>query len=157
LAAARELEPGRLIVVVGHGREKVIEHLADVEPDALTVTQAVQNGTGHAARVVLEAVGAPSGPVVGTNGDHPPLRGEPPAELVRTHQDEKNAVTVLSTDIPDPTGYGRIVRGPGGEVTAIGEHKDARPEQRAIPEINVGMYVFDGDLLADALKRVTTD
>jgi bifunctional UDP-N-acetylglucosamine pyrophosphorylase/glucosamine-1-phosphate N-acetyltransferase len=157
LAAAREVEPARLVVVVGHGRDKVVEHLSRVEPGALPVTQAEQNGTGHAVRVALEAAGIPGGTVVVTNGDHPLLRGETLAELVRAHHDEGNAVTVLSTDIPDPAGYGRIVRGPGGEVTAIVEHKDASPEQRAIPEINVGMYVFDGPLLADALKRVTTD
>jgi bifunctional UDP-N-acetylglucosamine pyrophosphorylase/glucosamine-1-phosphate N-acetyltransferase len=157
LAAARRLEPDRLIVVVGHGRDKVVEHLARVDPDALPVTQAEQNGTGHAVRIALETAGIAGGTVVVTNGDHPLLRGETLAELVRTHHEESNAVTVLSTDIPDPTGYGRIVRGPGGDVTAIVEHKDAGPDQRAIPEINVGMYVFDGLLLADALKRVTTD
>jgi bifunctional UDP-N-acetylglucosamine pyrophosphorylase/glucosamine-1-phosphate N-acetyltransferase len=157
LAAARELGPERLVVVVGHGREKVVEHLAAVEPGALPVTQARQNGTGHAVRVALDAAGIGGGTIVVTNGDHPLLRGETLAELVRLHHDEGNAVTVLSTDMPDPTGYGRIARGDGGDVTAIVEHKDADEEQRAITEINVGMYVFDGMLLADALKRVTTD
>ncbi len=157
LAAARALDPERLVVVVGHGRDKVVEHLAGIAPDAQPVMQAEQRGTGHAVRTVLETVGALPGTVVVTNGDHPLLRGETLAELVRHHHDEGNAVTLLSTEIPDPTGYGRIVRGPGGEVIAIVEHKDADPAQRAIHEINVGMYVFDGDLLADALKRVTTD
>ncbi|WP_433180963.1 bifunctional UDP-N-acetylglucosamine diphosphorylase/glucosamine-1-phosphate N-acetyltransferase GlmU [Actinoallomurus sp. CA-150999] len=157
LAAARDLRPERVVVVVGHGRDKVVEHLAEIAPDAVAVTQEQQNGTGHAVRVVLEAVGALTGTVVVTNGDHPLLRGETLTELVRAHETEGNAVTVLSTDIPDPTGYGRIVRGPGGEVAAIVEHKDAGPDQRAINEINVGMYAFDGKLLADALGRVTTD
>ncbi len=157
LAAARELEPERLVVVVGHGREQVAAHLAEVEPDAVPVTQAEQNGTGHAVRIVLDAIGAPNGTVVVTNGDHPLLRGETLAELVRTHREERNSVTILSTDMPDATGYGRVVRGGDGAVEAIVEHKDASPEQRAIAEINVGMYVFDGSLLADALKRVTTD
>jgi bifunctional UDP-N-acetylglucosamine pyrophosphorylase/glucosamine-1-phosphate N-acetyltransferase len=157
LAAARDLRPERLVVVVGHGREKVVEHLGEIAPDAVAVVQEEQNGTGHAVRIVLEAVGTLPGTVVVTNGDHPLLRGETLAELVRTHEAEGNAVTVLSTDIPDPTGYGRIVRGPGGELAAIVEHKDAGPDQRAINEINVGMYAFDGKLLADALNRVTTD
>ncbi len=157
LAAARELRPERLVVVVGHGREQVVEHLTEVEPDALPVTQSEQNGTGHAVRVALESAGISGGTIVVTNGDHPQLRGETLADLVRTHQDERNAVTLMTTDMPDPTGYGRIVRGAGGDVTAIVEHKDATGEQRAVPEINVGMYVFDGLLLADALKRVTTD
>jgi bifunctional UDP-N-acetylglucosamine pyrophosphorylase/glucosamine-1-phosphate N-acetyltransferase len=157
LAAARTLDPERLVVVVGHGREKVVEHLAAVEPGALAVTQAQQNGTGHAVRIALDETGIGGGTIVVTNGDHPLLRGETLAELVRLHHDEGNAVTVLSTDIPDATGYGRIARGPQGDVTAIVEHKDADEAQRAISEINVGMYVFDGTLLADALKRVTTD
>ncbi|MCO5992807.1 bifunctional UDP-N-acetylglucosamine diphosphorylase/glucosamine-1-phosphate N-acetyltransferase GlmU [Actinoallomurus rhizosphaericola] len=157
LAAARDLRPERLVVVVGHGRDKVAEHLAEIAPDAVAVTQEQQNGTGHAVRIVLEAVGALTGTVVVTNGDHPLLRGETLAELVRTHEADGNAVTVLSTDIPDPTGYGRIVRGPAGEVAGIVEHKDAGPDERAINEINVGMYVFDGKLLSDALGRVTTD
>jgi bifunctional UDP-N-acetylglucosamine pyrophosphorylase/glucosamine-1-phosphate N-acetyltransferase len=157
LAAARELEPERLIVVVGHGRDQVIEHLKQVEPDAVPVIQERQGGTGHAVRMVLEQVGALPGTVVVTNGDHPLLRGATLAELVRTHEDEGNAATVLSTDMPDPTGYGRIVRDAGLAVTQIVEHRDATAEQRAIHEINVGMYAFDGRLLGDALGRITTD
>ena len=157
LAAARELAPDRLIVVVGHGRDRVIEHLKQVEPDAIPVVQERQAGTGHAVRMVLEQVGALPGTVVVTNGDHPLLRGATLAELVRTHNDEGNAATILSTDMPDPTGYGRIVRDGAQAVTAIVEHKDATAGQLAIHEINVGMYAFDGRLLGDALKRVTTD
>jgi bifunctional UDP-N-acetylglucosamine pyrophosphorylase/glucosamine-1-phosphate N-acetyltransferase len=157
LAAAGELRPERLVVVVGHGRDKVVEHLQSVEPSALTVTQEQQNGTGHAVRIALDGAGIAGGTIVVTNGDHPLLRGRTLEDLVRLHHDEGNAVTLLSTEMPDPTGYGRIVRGPQGDVTAIVEHKDADDEQREIREINVGMYVFDGLLLADALKRVTTD
>jgi bifunctional UDP-N-acetylglucosamine pyrophosphorylase/glucosamine-1-phosphate N-acetyltransferase len=157
LAAARELEPEKLVVVVGHGRDKVVEHLENVEPGALPVTQAEQNGTGHAVRIALDGAAIAGGTIVVTNGDHPLLRGQTLEELVRQHHDEGNAVTLLSTEMPDPTGYGRIVRGPQGNVTAIVEHKDADDDQREIREINVGMYVFDGLLLADALKRVTTD
>jgi bifunctional UDP-N-acetylglucosamine pyrophosphorylase/glucosamine-1-phosphate N-acetyltransferase len=158
LAAARELEPERVIVVVGHGRDQVIEHLKQVEPDALAVVQERQGGTGHAVRMVLEQVGAVRGTVVVTNGDHPLLTGATLDGLVRTHEDEGNAATVLSTDMPDPAGYGRIIRDDADQaVTAIVEHRDATPEQRAIHEINVGMYAFDGELLGDALGRITTD
>lgn len=157
LAAARELNPQRLIVVVGHRRDQVIAHLADTAPDALPVIQERQGGTGHAVRMVLEQVGALRGTVVVTNGDHPLLRGQTLGELVRVHEEEGNAATILSTDIPDATGYGRIVRGGDGGVEAIVEHKDADADQRAIHEINIGMYAFDGELLDAALKRVTTD
>ncbi|WP_067483464.1 bifunctional UDP-N-acetylglucosamine diphosphorylase/glucosamine-1-phosphate N-acetyltransferase GlmU [Actinomadura hibisca] len=157
LAAAGELDPERLVVVVGHRREQVVEHLAGHAPAAEPVVQERQGGTGHAVRTVLEQVGPLSGTVVVTNGDHPLLRGETLARLVRTHEDEGNAVTVLTTEMPDATGYGRIMRGADGAVTSIIEHKDADDAQRAVREINVGMYAFDGALLGDALKRVTTD
>ncbi|WP_279436358.1 bifunctional UDP-N-acetylglucosamine diphosphorylase/glucosamine-1-phosphate N-acetyltransferase GlmU [Actinomadura sp. 7K534] len=157
LAAARELEPARLVVVVGHRREQVVEHLSQAAPDAEPVVQEHQGGTGHAVRMALEQTGALDGTVVVTNGDHPLLRGETLAALVRTHEAEGNAATVLTTEMPDATGYGRMVRAADGSVEAIVEHKDATDEQRAVNEINVGMYAFDGALLADALKRVTTD
>ncbi|CNF38966.1 bifunctional N-acetylglucosamine-1-phosphate uridyltransferase/glucosamine-1-phosphate acetyltransferase [Mycobacterium tuberculosis] len=157
LAAARRLEPERLVVVVGHRREQVIEHLAEHAPDAEAVVQEHQGGTGHAVRMALEQTGALNGTVVVTNGDHPLLRGETLQDLVRVHEGEGNAATVLTTEMPDATGYGRMVRAGDGSVEAIVEHKDATDAQRAINEINVGMYAFDGALLADALKRVTTD
>ncbi|GAA1877723.1 bifunctional UDP-N-acetylglucosamine diphosphorylase/glucosamine-1-phosphate N-acetyltransferase GlmU [Actinomadura bangladeshensis] len=157
LAAARRLEPERLVVVVGHRREQVIEHLGAHAPDAEAVVQEHQGGTGHAVRMALEQTGALDGTVVVTNGDHPLLRGETLQALVRVHEGEGNAATVLTTEMPDATGYGRMVRAADGGVEAIVEHKDATDAQRAINEINVGMYAFDGALLADALKRVTTD
>ncbi|TDB89613.1 bifunctional UDP-N-acetylglucosamine diphosphorylase/glucosamine-1-phosphate N-acetyltransferase GlmU [Actinomadura sp. KC216] len=157
LAAARELEPERLVVVVGHRREQVVEHLAEAAPDAEPAVQEQQNGTGHAVRMALEQTGALDGTVVVLNGDVPLLRGETLTALVRTHEGEGNAATVLTTEMPDATGYGRMVRAADGSVEAIVEHKDATEAQRAINEINVGMYAFDGALLADALKRVTTD
>lgn len=157
LAAARELEPERLVVVVGHRREQVAAHLAAAGPDAETAVQEPRNGTGHAVRLALEQTGALDGTVVVTNGDVPLLRGETLRALVRTHEEEGNAATVLTTEMPDATGYGRMVRAADGAVEAIVEHKDATAEQLAINEINVGMYAFDGALLADALKRVTTD
>ncbi|MCD0447797.1 bifunctional UDP-N-acetylglucosamine diphosphorylase/glucosamine-1-phosphate N-acetyltransferase GlmU [Actinocorallia sp. API 0066] len=157
LAAADTLAPDRTLVVVGHRREQVIAHLAEIHPAAVPVVQERQGGTGHAVRTALEAAGALDGTVVVTNGDHPLITGETLRDLVGQHERDGNAVTVLTTDVPEPTGYGRILRGSDGAVTGIVEHKDATEEQRAITEINVGMYAFDGALLAGALKRLTTD
>ncbi len=78
-------------------------------------------------------------------------------ELVQAHHAQGAAVTALTARLSDPTGYGRIVRDTDGQFAAIVEQADASPEQRAIDEINSGMYAFDGDLLADAVKRVPTD
>ncbi|MBG0819266.1 bifunctional UDP-N-acetylglucosamine diphosphorylase/glucosamine-1-phosphate N-acetyltransferase GlmU [Planomonospora sp. ID91781] len=155
LTAARGLEPERLIVVIGHERERVRAHLEVSSPDALAVVQEEQKGTGHAVRTVLEAVGTVAGTVLVTYGDTPLLRTGTLAGLLERHAEDGNAVTVLTAEVPDPYGYGRIVRDSSGAVLAIVEEKDASPEQRAIREMNSGVYAFDGLLLADAVKRVS--
>lgn len=159
LAASRELDPAELVVVVGHAREQVAAHLAEIDPEVRTAVQERQNGTGHAVRMALEELGGPvDGTVVVVCGDTPLLTADTLAALTGTHQADGNAVTVLTAEVPDATGYGRIVRdGASGAVTAIVEHKDATAEQRAIAEINSGVFAFDGRLLADALKQVRTD
>ena len=159
LAAARELDPQELVVVVGHAREKVTAHLGETDTRIRTAVQAEQNGTGHAVRMALEELGGPvDGTVVVVCGDTPLLRGETLQQLAATHTADGNAVTVLTAEVPDATGYGRIVRDTAsGAVTGIVEHKDATEEQRAIREINSGVFAFDGRLLADALGKVRTD
>lgn len=159
LAAAGELEPENLVVVVGHAREQVTAHLAEVAPDVRTAVQAEQNGTGHAVRMGLEELGGGvDGTVVVVCGDTPLLTGATLAGLARTHSEDGNAVTVLTAEVPDATGYGRIVRDEStGAVTAIVEHKDASEAQRAIREINSGVFAFDGRLLAEALGKVRRD
>ncbi|MEV5806411.1 bifunctional UDP-N-acetylglucosamine diphosphorylase/glucosamine-1-phosphate N-acetyltransferase GlmU [Streptomyces parvulus] len=159
LAASGELDPQNLVVVVGHAREQVTAHLAEVAPDVRTAVQEQQNGTGHAVRMGLEALGgAADGTVVVVCGDTPLLTGATLKALATTHSADGNAVTVLTAEVPDATGYGRIVREEAtGAVTAIVEHKDATEAQRAIREINSGVFAFDGRLLADALGKVRTD
>jgi bifunctional UDP-N-acetylglucosamine pyrophosphorylase/glucosamine-1-phosphate N-acetyltransferase len=156
LAAADELDPGQLVVVVGHGREQVSAEVASVAPRARIVRQDQQLGTGHAVRMVTESIGVVPGTVVVSYGDMPLLRAETLRELVDRHHRAGNAVTVL-TARGDAAGYGRIVRDPGGEFLRIVEERDATEAERAIDEYNSGCYAFDGTLLADAIKRVTTD
>ncbi|MFJ8790016.1 bifunctional UDP-N-acetylglucosamine diphosphorylase/glucosamine-1-phosphate N-acetyltransferase GlmU [Streptomyces sp. NPDC102462] len=159
LAAARELKPQDLVVVVGHAREQVAAHLGELDPQARTAVQDRQNGTGHAVRMAVEELGgAVEGTVVVVCGDTPLLTGETLRRLTDTHHSDGNAVTVLTAEVPDATGYGRIVRdGASGAVTAIVEHKDADASQRAIREINSGVFAFDGQLLAQALGKLRTD
>ncbi|MEU6139225.1 bifunctional UDP-N-acetylglucosamine diphosphorylase/glucosamine-1-phosphate N-acetyltransferase GlmU [Streptomyces sp. NPDC047081] len=159
LAAARELDPENLVVVVGHAREKVGAHLGEIDPGVRTAVQEEQNGTGHAVRIALEQLGGNiDGTVVVVCGDTPLLTGATLRQLATTHTGDSNAVTVLTAEVPDATGYGRIVRdGATGAVTEIVEHKDATDAQRAIREINSGVFAFDGQLLAEALKKVRTD
>ncbi|MFE3644972.1 bifunctional UDP-N-acetylglucosamine diphosphorylase/glucosamine-1-phosphate N-acetyltransferase GlmU [Streptomyces sp. NPDC059169] len=168
VSAARELDPEHLVVVVGHASEQVEEHLGTHYAGTRTAYQAEQNGTGHAVRMALEelgpawgslqAGGSGAGTVVVVCGDTPLLSGETLTALASTHAADGNAVTVLTAEVPDSTGYGRIVRDAAtGAVTAIVEHKDATEAERAIREINSGVFAFDGQLLADALGKVRTD
>jgi bifunctional UDP-N-acetylglucosamine pyrophosphorylase/glucosamine-1-phosphate N-acetyltransferase len=156
LAAAGELDPHRIVVVTGHGRDEVSAEATRYVPDAVSVVQDRQGGTGHAVRLVIEALGSMPGVVLVTYGDMPLLRGQTLAALAREHAAAGNAVTVLTARVADPGGYGRIVRDERGSLAEIVEEADATPEQRSIEEINSGCYAFDGALLADAIKRVAT-
>ncbi|MCF3961771.1 bifunctional UDP-N-acetylglucosamine diphosphorylase/glucosamine-1-phosphate N-acetyltransferase GlmU [Streptomyces fuscigenes] len=159
VTASRALDPQELVVVVGHAREQVEAHLAGAYEGVRTAFQAEQRGTGHAVRTALAELGAvPDGTVVVLTGDTPLLSGGTLSALVASHEADGSAVTVLTAEVPDATGYGRIVRdGASGAVTAIVEHKDASDGQRAIREINSGVFAFDGRLLAEALGKVRTD
>ncbi len=158
LTAARGTEPDQVVVVVGHGRDQVTAHLAQIDPQASTVVQEQQNGTGHAVRVALEAVSASDAEtVLVVCGDVPLLRAATLVELLDQHNADSNAVTVLTAVVPDPTGYGRIIRAANGGLEAIVEQRDATPEQHKVAEINSGVYAFDGKVLRDALGRLSTD
>ncbi len=154
IATAEGLEPERLVVVVGHARDQVGAHATSQAPDAKIVIQDHQGGTGHAVRSVIETIGVIPGRVLVTYGDMPLLRTQTLAALAREHEQAGHAVTVLTARVPDPTGYGRIVRDATGALTGIVEQSDATAGQRLIDEINSGCYVFDGALLADAIKRL---
>jgi bifunctional UDP-N-acetylglucosamine pyrophosphorylase / glucosamine-1-phosphate N-acetyltransferase len=154
IAAARDLEPERLVVVVGHARDQVSAHVLSEAPEAQVVVQDHQGGTGHAVRTVIETVGLIPGRVIVSYGDMPLLRAETLDALAREHDQARNAVTVLTARVPDPAGYGRIVRDASGAIAEIVEDADATADQRLIDEINSGCYAFEGTLLADAIKRV---
>jgi bifunctional UDP-N-acetylglucosamine pyrophosphorylase/glucosamine-1-phosphate N-acetyltransferase len=156
LATSGELDPQRLVVVVGHRREEVSAEAVRYAPGACVVVQEPLAGTGHAVRIVTETLGDLPGVVVVTYGDMPLLRARTLAAVIREHREAGNAVTVLTARVPDPSGYGRIIRDDDGSLAGIVEEADATAAQRAIDEINSGCYAFDGALLAGALKRVAT-
>jgi bifunctional UDP-N-acetylglucosamine pyrophosphorylase/glucosamine-1-phosphate N-acetyltransferase len=156
LDAAVAVQPERLVVVVGHQRDQVEAHLDDIAPTAIRALQEAPLGTGHAVLVGLEALGEVEGAVVVTYGDVPLLSGRALSDLLAAHREDGNAVTVLTAVVDDPAGYGRIVRD-GEAVAAIVEHKDASPEERAIREINAGIYVFDAQLLREGLGELRRD
>ncbi|HET9944978.1 MAG TPA: bifunctional UDP-N-acetylglucosamine diphosphorylase/glucosamine-1-phosphate N-acetyltransferase GlmU [Actinomycetes bacterium] len=157
VAAAGELEPDHLVVVVGHGRDEVTSHLAEVAPKAATVVQEQQLGTGHAMQVALEALPRLDGTVVVTYGDVPLLTADVLQGLLDAHAAQDDAVTVLTAHLADPTGYGRVLRGDRDQVVGIVEQKDATEEQRAVREVNSGVYAFDAEVLRTGLARLDAD
>jgi bifunctional UDP-N-acetylglucosamine pyrophosphorylase/glucosamine-1-phosphate N-acetyltransferase len=161
LTAALHVEPAHLVAVVGNGREQVGPHILDQVPNAVLAVQESQDGTGHAVRVALDALrdaaGTTDGVIVVMAGDTPLLQGETLSALVEEHSASDRAITVLTAEVADPFGYGRILRDATGAVTGIVEEKDAKGEQVAVREINSGIFAFDGAFLADALTRITND
>lgn len=153
LEAARPLGAGSTVVVVGHQAQAVrgevdgagIEHL-------VTVDQAEQRGTGHAVLQAMPAIGTSVEWVLVLYGDTPLLTTEVLADLASA--DRREPVRMLTTVLDDPSGYGRVVRGPDGTVDRIVEDADATAAELAITEVNAGMYVVRRDVLAAALERL---
>ncbi|MFT3715870.1 MAG: bifunctional UDP-N-acetylglucosamine diphosphorylase/glucosamine-1-phosphate N-acetyltransferase GlmU [Gordonia sp. (in: high G+C Gram-positive bacteria)] len=163
LHGANDIAPDHLIAVVSHEREKVsaeIRRVADeLGRDIAIAIQDEPLGTGDAARAGMTALPDDfSGTVLVTVADAPLLDGATLQSLVAEHTAAPGAaVTLTSFLVDDPTGYGRIVRAGDGEVTAIVEHKDASDEQRAIGEVNAGIYAFDAATLRSGLAGLSTD
>lgn len=159
LHSVAKAAPAHLVVLLGHDRDRVepaVAELADsLGRPILVAVQEQQLGTGHAVSCALSALPDDfTGIVVVTYGDVPLLDADTLAGLVAAHRAEAAAATVLTTTLPDPTGYGRIVRTKDGEVTGIAEQADADPSQLAIQEINAGVYAFDIAALRSALGRL---
>jgi bifunctional UDP-N-acetylglucosamine pyrophosphorylase/glucosamine-1-phosphate N-acetyltransferase len=160
--AVAGIGPDHLVVVVGHGRAQVTEHLTEVAKTtgiAITVAwQEHQRGTGHAASCALAELPADlAGTVLVSYGDVPLLTTDTLHALLAAHADGGFGATVLSSVVADPTGYGRIIRDDNGLVTGIVEQADATAAQRAITEINSGVYAFDAAVLRRALAKLSTD
>ena len=150
-----ELKSLRIIVIVGFYRESVTEYLHKIAPAVEFAVQDPQLGTGHAVMQAESTLVNFRGDVLVLSGDVPLLRVSTIRELISVHR-EKNAVaTILTTELADPSGYGRVLRGTEGNVVGIVEHKDATEEQRKVREINSGIYIFDSAHLFDALGHIT--
>lgn len=144
----------RQIVIVGHGAEAVQETLGSRVEYAV---QEQQLGTGHAVQMAEAELAGKSGATLVVCGDTPLLTAETLEALLAHHEAQQAKVTVLTAIADDATGYGRVIRGEDGNVTKVVEHKDASAAEQAILEINTGTYVFDNELLFDALKQVGND
>lgn len=152
--AAREAGVERVVSVVGHAREQVAPL---VEGDTEIVVQEQQNGTAGAVAVCADALADFDGSLVVLSGDCPLISSETIAALVKVREDADAAVVVLSMELENPFGYGRIIRGEDGSVVRIVEQKDATPEEAAVRECNSGFYCFDAKALFAALSKVGSD
>lgn len=161
LRTAAVLEPDRLVVVTGHGREQVeayVGHWTAANADLLgkvvptCIEQPSPNGTGHAV-LCAEAGWAGADEVLILYGDVPLLRATTLQGLLQERGG--GLLSLLVADFADPTGYGRVVINEAGRITAVVEHKDATPAQRAIQWVNAGMMAVRADFLAEALRRLT--
>jgi bifunctional UDP-N-acetylglucosamine pyrophosphorylase / glucosamine-1-phosphate N-acetyltransferase len=152
LAAAAAVEAGRTVVVLGHGHDQVEPYLP---AGCVVALQEQQLGTGHA---VLSAAGQIlPGPFLVLAGDTPLVTGDVLRALVDRHRDSGATATVLTMDLPDPSGYGRVVRDESGGLAKIVEHRDATDAERQINEVNSGMYVLTAPLALEILEEVGAD
>lgn len=151
---ARKLGCHPTVLVVGHAAEAVKDELAGSA--ASFALQAEQLGTGHALLCAREALRDFSGTLLLLCGDVPLLREETLERLITEHRTNRAAVTVLTAELADPFGYGRILR-EGDQVLGIVEEKDASREQKAIREINTGIYAFEAPFVFEALAGVDCD
>ncbi|MFO7263375.1 MAG: UDP-N-acetylglucosamine diphosphorylase/glucosamine-1-phosphate N-acetyltransferase [Bacillaceae bacterium G1] len=143
-----------LVTVVGCGADAVRECLGDRSQYAF---QEEQLGTAHAVLQAAPLLADKEGTTLVVCGDTPLLRAETLRRLLETHEQHRAAATVLTAELADPTGYGRIVREADGRLKQIVEHKDATGEQLAIREVNTGIYCFDNRWLFQLLPKVTND
>ena len=154
--AARQAGAGRVVIVAGHQADKVKDHFA-ADSSVTFATQMEQLGTGHAVACAREALEGFSGTVFILCGDVPLIRPETLKGMLQVHMDRQATLTVLTTHVDDPFGYGRVVKREGGRIIRIVEQKDANSEELAINEINSGIYCVESGFLFDAVSRLSND
>lgn len=155
------LSPQRIIVIVGHQAAEVEKDLlsyqtrigSNITPEF--IYQAEQHGTGHAVMMAQEALSNNQGAILVLSGDVPLIKPATLHALYKAHQESHAVATVLTTQVPDATGYGRVTRNTQGDFQSIIEHRDANAAQLSINEINAGIYCFDNQALFQALKQIS--
>lgn len=151
LKTAKALDPEKTVVIVGHGREMVMERYKN--RDIQFAVQEPQLGTGHAIAQAEEHFKGFAGMIIALAGDVPLLKPDTLKGMIKAHKKSGAVITMLTCELDDPASYGRILR-IEGKITANIEAKDATQKQLSINEINSGIYVFDADFLFPALKTV---
>ncbi len=155
IAIAKSLGSERIVAVIGHQKEKVRTQLADENIEF--AVQEPQLGTGHAVMQAESYFDGYDGTLLVLSGDAPLLKEETIRQLLQLHETERATATILTAVLPDPTGYGRIIRRSDGSVQKVVEQKDAGDAEKSVKEINSGIYVFSSSPLFAALKNVRND
>ena len=155
LHATSSLNPNQTRVVVGASKDEVVTHLKSVAPRAIAVHQEVRGGTGHAVKIALADYSG-DGTVLVCAGDTPLLTGSTLSQLLSAHKASGAVATVMTAEMPDPSGYGRVLKNSDGSLSRIVEEKDASPQEKQVLEINSGVYIFAIDVLKTALAKIST-
>ena len=144
-------------VIVGHQAERVEEYINKNYDNAKCVLQSPQLGTGHAVSMALPYLKDFDGEVIILCGDTPLITSETIKEFVEYHRNNKSDLTVMSAIFENPTNYGRIIRNQDGSLNSIVEEKDATPEQKAVKEINAGIYCINWAKIKPAFNELTSN
>jgi len=153
LDTARSLRPQKNLLVVGHQAKRLIETFPTWP--GIFVKQFPQLGTGHALQIAQKEMKSFQGTVMVLYGDVPLIEKGTLTKMLQVHRREKAVLTLISTEIENPKGYGRIIRDQQGHLLKIVEEKDASPQERKIREINTGLYCFDSGFLFSSLSKLT--
>ena len=151
---AAKLLAKQTLLIVGWQKESVKTYIANVFPSVEFVDQDEQHGTGHAVMQATPLLEEFEGDILVLSGDVPLLTEKTARALLGYHRASKASATILTAELDDPSGYGRIVRNSGDSVQKIVEHKDASKKELAIAEINSGIYLFDKEKLFACLKEL---
>jgi len=155
IKACKSLIPDELYIVIGQNSEDIKNVIND--SNIVFVYQSEPLGTGHAVMQVIPYLKNKDMDVLVMPADAPLIRIETIKELYNFHKENDALVSILTTEMPDPTGYGRIIRSSGNRVLMIVEEADAFPEEKQIKEINSGIYIFESNILIEALNEIKPD
>jgi len=155
--AVRDVGARPIVLIVGHGADRVRGVFRGDDGDLVTIVQEQQLGTGHATRCAAEALAGFDGDVLVLAGDGPLIQPETIQRLVARHRSSGAAGTLATSTVADATGYGRIIRDENGRFEAIVEHASATDEQREIREIYPSYACYDAKLLFEMLSHLVPD
>lgn len=153
---AFSLNPDIVISIIGHKREVVTEYTLANFPSVEFAIQHEQLGTGHAVQQTEKLLESFEGDVLILSGDVPLITYSTLSNFISQHQTSQATLSILSTSIEQPTGYGRIIRNTEGEVERIVEEKDASDSERLVKEINSGIYIVKSDILFESLQGINS-